>query len=468
MAKYEVELTDTEDKAMSYCAISTQDWVDNSLKNRARIATKEIIALNVAHCNANGVTIATGEDAQVTQAFDLKIVKTAKEVDDEAKKIQVELEDAQMSRARDFADLAAAYSGGGALGKRNMVINGNMQVSQRATTTTGIPANSNYYPALDRYAVEGDHTAGRFTMSQAAITDLAGFTKAMKLDCTTADTSIGANEYLLVEQRIEGQNLQGLGFGTSDAKPVTVSFYVKGTAKTYMLEVQNYDASKVSTNQFAVTTSWNRISITIPADTASAISNDNGHGFWLNFWIHAGSTFTGGTYSANAWQSLTNNTRASGIGSFFSSTDNELYITGLQMELGEVATPFEHESYGDNLQRCQRYFYKFLSTNVYGALGATGMQINTNATGGVMFQGTHPVMMRAAPTMAIGGSWSAEAATGSTTFELAESVRTNIYTWQSQEAIPSSNASDGAAAMAYAENRADAFLSGSAELQEII
>jgi hypothetical protein len=87
MAKYEVELTDTEDKAMSYCAISTQDWVDNSLKNRARIATKEIIALNVAHCNANGVTIATGEDAQVTQAFDLKIVKTAKEVDDEAKKI---------------------------------------------------------------------------------------------------------------------------------------------------------------------------------------------------------------------------------------------------------------------------------------------------------------------------------------------------------------------------------------------
>ena len=100
-----------------------------------------------------------------------------------------------MSRARTFADLATA-SESGALSKRNMVINGNMQVSQRGTSSTDVPSHStNYYPVIDRYAVEGDHTAGRFTMSQAAITDLAGFTKAMKLDCTTADTSIGANEY---------------------------------------------------------------------------------------------------------------------------------------------------------------------------------------------------------------------------------------------------------------------------------
>ena len=86
MADYTVKLTDTEDKAMSYCALSTQEWVDNALKNRARIAKDEIIALNTAHCNANGITIATGEDAQVTQAFDLKVVKTAKERNDEAEK----------------------------------------------------------------------------------------------------------------------------------------------------------------------------------------------------------------------------------------------------------------------------------------------------------------------------------------------------------------------------------------------
>ena len=86
MADYTVKLTDTEDKAMSYCALSTQDWVENALKNRARIAIEEIISANVAHCNANGITIATGEDAQVTQAFDLKVVKTAKERNDEANK----------------------------------------------------------------------------------------------------------------------------------------------------------------------------------------------------------------------------------------------------------------------------------------------------------------------------------------------------------------------------------------------
>ena len=84
MAKYTIELTDTEDKAMSYCALSTQDWVDNALKNRARIAKDEIIALNTAHCNANSIQIATGEDAQVAKAFDLKVVKTAEEVNKEA------------------------------------------------------------------------------------------------------------------------------------------------------------------------------------------------------------------------------------------------------------------------------------------------------------------------------------------------------------------------------------------------
>ena len=87
MADYTVKLTDTEDKAMSYCAMSTQDWVDNALKNRARIAKEEIIVLNTTHCNANNIQIATGEDAQITQAFDLKVVKTAKERHEEAEKL---------------------------------------------------------------------------------------------------------------------------------------------------------------------------------------------------------------------------------------------------------------------------------------------------------------------------------------------------------------------------------------------
>ena len=301
-----------------------------------------------------------------------------------------------MSRARTFADLATASEAGN-LGKRNILVNGNMQVSQRGTSKTDVPSHStNYYPLIDQIAVESNNSAGRLTMSQADVTDLAGFTKAMKLDCTTADTSIAADEYFLFEKRIEGQDLQSLGHGTSDAKPVTISFYVKGTAKTYMCELQNYDASVVSTNQFAVTTSWNRISITVPANTSNAISNDNDQGFWMNFWIHAGSTFTGGTYSANAWQSLVNNKRASGIGSFFSSTDNELFITGLQMEIGEVATPFEHESFGDNLARCQRYFYAPVPKGSANSYFGTGFNYNSSLMLGFLH---HPVEMRANPTL---------------------------------------------------------------------
>jgi len=87
MADYTIKLTDTEDKAMSYCALSTQDWADNALKVRARVAIDNIVSLNMQHCNANGIAIATGEDAQVQQAFDLKVVKTVKERNEEASKI---------------------------------------------------------------------------------------------------------------------------------------------------------------------------------------------------------------------------------------------------------------------------------------------------------------------------------------------------------------------------------------------
>ena len=308
-----------------------------------------------------------------------------------------------MSKA---AELAALIGSQASLAMPNLMINGNMQVSQRGTSSTDVPSHStNYYPLIDQIAVESNNSAGRLTMSQADVTDLAGFTKAMKLDCTTADTSIAADEYFLFEKRIEGQDLQGLGHGTSGAKPVTISFYVKGTANTYMCELQNYDASKISSNQFAVTTSWNRISITVPANTANTISNDNGNGFWLNFWIHAGSTFTGGTYSANAWQSLVNNKRASGIGSFFSSTNNELFITGLQMEIGEVATPFKHETFADNLQRCQRYYQHlgYAYGDVPGSTSNYNGALETPNPSGSYFYGhqSFPVQMRASPTVTL-------------------------------------------------------------------
>ena len=246
-------------------------------------------------------------------------------------------------------------------GQRNLIINGAMQVAQRATSATGIGGTSDTYKVLDRFRYGlngGDATAGRFTASQAAITDLPGFGFAHKLDCTTADTSIAAGEAFSIQQRIEGQNLQQLAKGTSSAKAVTVSFYAKGTAKKYMLEIQDAENSRIIQQQFDVTTSWQRFSITFPGDTSGTIANNNSTGLYLNMWLHGGSTYSSGTYNASTWKAQSNADRAVGIGSFFSSTDNELFITGVQMELGEKASPFEHRSFDEELESCKRYFQK--------------------------------------------------------------------------------------------------------------
>jgi hypothetical protein len=258
-----------------------------------------------------------------------------------------------MSKA---AELAALIGSQTALSNRNLIINGAMQVAQRSTSETGVGGNASY-PTLDRFRQNTSNTAGRFTMSQAAVTDLPGFANCLKLQCTTADTSIASNELGIIMQRIEGQDLQQLKKGTSSAESVTVSFYVKGNAAaTYTAELNDGGNDRQISKTFSVTTSWNRVSITYPGDTSGTIDDDNTAGLELNIWIHAGSNFTSGTLSTT-WTSTTNANRVSSSGtSFFDSTSRTLEITGLQMEVGEQATPFEHRSYADELLRCQRYF----------------------------------------------------------------------------------------------------------------
>ena len=257
-----------------------------------------------------------------------------------------------MSKA---AELAALIGSQTALSNRNFVINGGMNVAQYSTSAA-VTTSSGYF-TVDRFRTTAtSDTAGRLTQSQATITDLPGFANAIKLDCTTADTSIAAGEILVLATRFEGQNLQSLAKGTSSAKAVTVSFYAKGTAKKYMCELTDQDNTRSIRQQFTVSSSWQRFSIVFPGDTTGAFDDDNALSSILGFWLHAGSTYSGGSYTANTWASTVTNTRASGIDSFFSSTDNELFITGLQMEIGDVATAFEHRSFGEELQLCKRYF----------------------------------------------------------------------------------------------------------------
>lgn len=240
-------------------------------------------------------------------------------------------------------------------GNRNIVINGAMQVAQRGTSSTGLGASAGYF-TCDRWKMDFNATAGRLTMSQTA-DGPEGFANCIKLDCTTADTSIAAGEYILLEQRFEGQDLQQIGKGTASAKELKLSFYVKANAAfTFGVELFDNDNTRQITKLFTTTTGWNRIELTYPADTTGAFDDDNARSLLVTFWLHSGSTYAGGTLNSSSWAGVTNANRAAGIDSFFSSTSNEFYLTGVQLEVGDTATDFEHRTFADELQRCQRYF----------------------------------------------------------------------------------------------------------------
>lgn len=292
-----------------------------------------------------------------------------------------------MSRQSELAELSRIYDSS-ALTNRNVVINGAMQVAQRGTSQTSI--SSQGYYTVDRFEIQMS-SAGRFTMTQES-DGPDGFPNSIKLACTTADTSIGSGEILTLRTVLESQDLQRFKKGTSAAEKMTLSFYVKGNAAaTYMAELEDRDNSRNNTVKFNVTTDWTRVSITFNADTTGAFDDDNAEGLRINFWLHAGSTYNSGTYTENTWASSVSANKAVGIDSFFDSTSRTFFITGVQLEVGDTATPFEHRSFGDELQRCQRYY----------------------AQGGIILSDTTPdryhnvinlpCEMRAQPTVSSGG-----------------------------------------------------------------
>ena len=288
-------------------------------------------------------------------------------------------------------------------GRKNLLINGAMQVAQRGTSSAGLGASSGYF-TLDRHRFSSGNTAGRLTQSQASVTDLPGFANAMKLDCTTADTSIAANEDCSLQYRFEGQDLQQLKKGTSSAEKVTVSFYMKtNKAFTFMCELDDTDNNRFNGQRFTTSTSWTRHTLTFVGDTTGTLDDDTARSMMLNFWIHAGSNFTSGTYTANTWQSraATDVNRAVGIGSFFDNTANEIQLTGIQMEVGDSASDFEHRSFGEELDLCHRYFYKPVTADVgtYSPFPIIfNRTVSTGSNGYFAFNVPLPKPMRTIPT----------------------------------------------------------------------
>ena len=275
-----------------------------------------------------------------------------------------------MSKAAELANLIGNINAGGGGVNRNVIINGAMNVAQRGTSSTGIGASSGYF-ACDRWKITTGNTAGRLTMTQDSSAP-SGFANSTKLACTTADTSIAADEITILGQSLEGQNVQAFAKGTSDAKPFVVSFYVKGNASaTYVAELYDHDNTRNITQAFSVTTDWARVELTFPADTTGALDDDNAASLTFQIWIHAGSTYSGGTFADNTWGSVTQANRYAGSRtSFFDSTDRTFFLTGVQLEVGQNPTEFEHEPYDRTLAKCQRYFFKADEIQ-YGGYGSS-------------------------------------------------------------------------------------------------
>ena len=239
---------------------------------------------------------------------------------------------------------------------RNIIINGDMSIAQRGTSSTGLTSSS--YNTLDRFKL-AMNTAGTWTMSQD--TDVPtgqGFAKSLKLDCTTANASLSSGSYMRIDQRLEGQNLQYLKKGTSSAESLTLSFWVKSNKTgTYICEVYDQDNTRQISKSYTISSAstWEKKTITFAGDTTGTLDNDNARSLDVYFWLAVGTDYSSGTLNTS-WNSVTTANRVVGQVNLADSTSNEWYITGVQLEAGTTASDFEFLPHDVNLHRCLRYF----------------------------------------------------------------------------------------------------------------
>jgi hypothetical protein len=240
---------------------------------------------------------------------------------------------------------------------RNLIINGDMSIAQRGTSTSGLSSGATF-GAVDRfrtYIVSG----GTWTMSQDSdVPTGQGFAKSLKLDCTTANGSLSAGSLLQFQTPLEGQNLQMLKKGTSNAESVTWSFWVRSAKTgTYICEIRDVDNSRSISKSYTISSAdtWEKKTITFDGDTTGTLGNDNGKSFELIWWLVGGTSYTSGTLQTS-WGSQTDANRAVGVVNLADSTANDWYITGVQLEVGTSASDFEFLPYDVTFQRCQRYY----------------------------------------------------------------------------------------------------------------
>ena len=277
------------------------------------------------------------------------------------------------------------------LGRRNLVINGAMQVAQRgtsATVTTGTGPQT-----CDRFFVEAS-SSGTFNVTQST-TAPDGFANSFKFDCTSADAS---PSFLLFGYRIEGQDVQNLKKGTSGALSTTLSFYVRSSKTgTYQVNLRDIDNGRIIGVTYTISSAntWEYKTVTFIGDTSGILGNDNGNSLTIEWWLAAGSTYNSGAVPTT-WESKVDGDRAAGMSvAIGASTDDDFYITGVQLEAGDTATPFEHRLYGEELSLCHRYYQDYTSNT------GSGIYVNgTNEPSSEVLNARFlPVVMRSNPTV---------------------------------------------------------------------
>ena len=238
---------------------------------------------------------------------------------------------------------------------RNMIINGAMQIAQRGTSTTTagfiVDRIESGVSAVDELVC---------TYSQDS-SGADGFANSYKINVDTAESAIAVDEFQRVTYKIEAQDCQGLKYGNASAESVTLSFHVKSNVTgTYAFSIFGDDGSRLIGGTYTISSSatWEKKTLTFAGDTAGTMNDDNGSGLRLCFWLIAGTNFTSGSTNTS-WMASTTASTAYGHAVNLGSTINNYWqVTGIQLEIGSVATPFEHKTYGQELAACQRYYQK--------------------------------------------------------------------------------------------------------------
>ena len=279
-------------------------------------------------------------------------------------------------------------------GNRNLIINGAMEVHQRSSSVASVSDNT--YVVQDRMNFFSSNDGVITVTADTTHPTGAGLSKSLKVDVTTADTSIAAGQYLAINQRIEGLNHARLEYGTATARKIVVSFYAKSNLTgPFCYSVKNNASDRSFPIEFSLgaADTWERISFTIPGDTSGTWLETTGLGAYHQIALSMGSTFHG---TNNTWQAG-NKVATSNQVNLLSNTSNEFFLTGWQVEVGDVATAFEHEDYGTTLDKCLRYFYKLRKTNAWGEFVTLRTYSSDDGTGIVNF----PQPMRVQPTLTI-------------------------------------------------------------------